>query len=87
MDIVRSGIILIVYTFIMIVIFIVVSGMFEDFITDMESLDMSNSDAEVEQSGSTIRTVFNMSFAGLIIIPTLWFIYYAFYREPDRRFR
>ena len=44
-------------------------------------------DAEIEQSGTVLRTVFNMSFAGLLIVPILWFIYFAFYREPDWRFR
>jgi len=71
----------------MIVIYIVISGVFDDFVTDFENLNLTNSDAEIEQSGGTLRTVFNISFAGLIIIPALWFIYLAFYREPDWRFR
>ena len=86
-DIVRGGIILIVYTFIMIIIYLVISGVFDDFVTSFEDVNLTNSDAEIEQSGGVLRTVFNMSFAGLVIIPALWFIYLAFYREPDRRFR
>ena len=87
MDIVRGGIILIMYTFIMIIIYLVISGVFEDFISGVEDVNLTNSDAEIEQSGGVLRTVFNMSFAGLVIIPAIWFIYFAFYREPDWRFR
>ena len=87
MDIIRGGIILIMYTFVMIVIYLVISGVFDDFVTSFEDVNLTNSDAEIEQSGGVIRTVFNMSFAGLVIIPILWFIYFAFYREPDWRFR
>ena len=87
MDIVRSGIILIVYTLMMMVIYLIISGVFEDFVTSFEDVNLTNSDAEIEQSGGVIRTVLNLSFAGLVVIPILWFIYWAFYREPDWRLR
>ena len=87
MDIVRNGVILIAYLFVIIVIYIVISSPFDEMVTSLEDINMTNSDAEVESSGGNIRTVFDMCFVGLALVPIIWFISWAFSREPDWRFK
>lgn len=85
-DIIRNGVLLIVYLFIIFVIWIVLSSPFE---TMMDSFDNINGtyDAEVEAGTSNNRTVFNIFFGGLAIAGILWFVVWIFRREPDWGFR
>jgi Na+/proline symporter len=82
LNIIHGGVILIVYLFCVIVIFVTISGPFEDIITDIENINSTASDTHVESSGGMLRTVFNLTFAGFAIVPTVWFVYWAFHREP-----
>lgn len=87
MDIVRNGVLLIVYLFVIIIMFIILSGVFEDMVTSVEDVNLTASDARVEVQGGYVRTVFNMVFALFALVPIIWFIAWAFHREPDWRFR
>lgn len=87
MDIVRNGVLLVVYLFVIVVLFIVISGVFEDIVVGVEDVNATASDARVEVHGGYIRTVFNMIFALFALVPIIWFIAWAFHREPDWRFR
>jgi len=86
-NIVHGGVILVVYLFIVIGLYVFISGPFEDIIGDMEDLNMSASDSHIESSGSALRTVFDLMFAGMAVVPVVWFVYWAFSREPDWRYR
>jgi len=84
-DIVRNGVILAVYMFIVIAIYMFISSPFDDLVSGFEDTD-TPADDKVEDSSSLARTVFNMIFAGLIIAPIVWFIAWCFRREPGEEY-
>jgi len=87
MDIIRDGVIMAVYLFVIIVLYIFISGPFDDMMTGFEDVDMANSDAEIEYHSTFVRLVFDMMFAILFIGPVVWFIFRVFMREPDWSYR
>ena len=87
MNLVRSGIILAVYLFVLIIAYLVISSPFDDIMNDFDNLNLTNSDGSVERGTGYGRTVFDIIFAVLAIIPIIWFIVLCFSREPDWRFR
>ena len=87
MNIVHGGVILIVYVFVVIVCYSVISGAYDDIITGVENVNSTASDVKVEYAGTMIRTVFDLMFAGLVLVPVIWFVYWVFSREPDWRYR
>jgi len=74
-----------VYLFVVLASYMFISQPFEDMMTGMDNINASNSDTEVESATSTGRTVFNMVFALLGIVPIAWFVFWVFHREPDWR--
>jgi len=84
MDIVRNGIIMIIYLCIIFIIYMVLSTPFD---TVMSGLDSGANMSQVTSGVTTGKFVFNMMFAGLAIAPVLWFIAWSFWREPDWRER
>ena len=87
MNTVQNGIILSVYCFIVILLYIALSSPFDTVMTGFQNINESSSDAYIESGVTLERTVFDMVFAGLILIPVIWFIYVTFYREPNWRLR
>ena len=87
MDIVRAGVILIVYVFVIITFYIFISGAFDTIVTGFEDINSTASDVRVENSATEIRTVFDLMIAGFVIVPVIWFVYWAFSREPDWRYK
>ena len=87
MDIIRNGIIMAVYLFVIIALFLFLSSPFDDLMTNFEDIDSTGSDSHVEDASGYGRTVFNMIFAGLAIVPIIWFIAWVFRTEPDWRYR
>jgi amino acid transporter len=85
MNIIRSGAIMAVYVFIVIILYMVISSPFDDIMTSFSDLDLANSDAEVESGISYGRIVFDIIFALAVLIPIIWFIFMCFSREPDWR--
>ena len=86
MDIVRTGIIMMVYVAVIFILYILLSSPFNEVVMSFENINGTASDAHVDASGSIARTVFDMTFAGLIIVPIIWFIAWIFRREPDWRY-
>jgi len=80
------GILLIVYLFIIIVCYIVLSSPFETIISGFEDINSTASDAQIESSGGLVRSAFDISFGLAGIIPIVWFIVWVFSREPDWRY-
>jgi len=87
MDIARAGVYMLVYLFVVVALYIFLSSPFDDMVSGFEDLNMTASDAKVDYTGGVIRTVFDLIFAGLAIVPLLWFIVWVFRREPDWRYR
>jgi len=86
-SIVRNGSIMAIYVFIVIVIYMVLSSPFDDIMTGFEDINNTNSDSEVEQGSNWGRTVFDLIFAILVLVPLVWFVFWCFHREPDWRDR
>jgi hypothetical protein len=85
-NIVLGGVILAVYCFMVITAYIFISGPFEDVITSFENVNSTASDSYVGGGASTVRTVFDLVFAGMVLVPVIWFVYWVFSREPDWRY-
>lgn len=86
-DIVRAGVILIIYLAVLILIFIFISSPFETLVSNFEDINGTASDAKVESQGGYSRTIFNMVFGGLALVPCIYFVIWVFSREPDWRYR
>lgn len=78
----KVGVVAIIYYFIIIVLYITLSSPFDDFMTSMEDLNLSASDSHIEDNSALGRTVFDMVFAGLALVPALWIAVYLLRREP-----
>ena len=85
MDIARNGIIMLVYIFVVILLYMFLSSPFDDMVTTFANINGSASDTHVEAAVTTSRTVFNIIFAALILVPIVWFITWVMHREPDWR--
>ena len=84
-DIIRNGAILLVYLFIVILLWIVLSGPFDTLMTSFDDLNLSGSDTHIESGTSINRTVFNIIMGGAFLGPMIWFVVWVFRREPDWR--
>ena len=80
------GILLIVYLFIIIVTYIVISSPFEVMVSGFEDVNETASDSYVDFTSGVVRIVFNFCFALAGLIPIIWFIVWVFQREPDWRY-
>ena len=85
LNLVRDGVFMAVYVFVVIVIYIVLSSPFADVMSDFEDINSTGSDSHVESGVSIATTVFDMVFAAFVIIPLFWFMVRVFMREPDWR--
>lgn len=63
------------------------SSPFEEIMTGFDNINNSTTDSHIEAGSNLGRTVFNMMFAALGIIPLVWFILWCFHREPDWGYR
>lgn len=82
MDIIRDGIIMAIYLFIMILLYIFTSMPFTEIMTNLIVLDAA--DHVVTQNVmNTVQLIYFMMFVMLAGIPLIWFIMRVFQREPD----
>jgi len=82
MDIIRDGLIMVVYLFIIALLFIFTSQPFAEVMTELMSTDAA-SNAETQDIMTTVQTVYAIMFVILAGIPLFWFIARVFQREPD----
>ena len=82
MNIIRDGIILGVYLFIIITLYIFTSQPFSEITTEISGLDVA-SDTETQNTFNLIDTVYAMMFVILGGAPLVWFIARVFEREPQ----
>jgi len=85
LNLIRDGVIMAVYVFIVIAFYIVISSPFADIMSDFEGINGTGSDSHVERGVSSASIVFDMVFAAFVIIPLFWFMVRVFMREPDWR--
>ena len=87
MNILRAGVILMVYLFVIITIYIFLSSPVDDIMSTFEDINLTASDSHIESNAGIGRTVFDMIFAVLGLVPVVWFVFWCFSREPDWRMR
>lgn len=85
-NIIRDGVIMLVVLSVIIILWLVLSTPFADMVSTFEDLNMTDSDAHVEDASAWTRTVWHMFFGGLAMIPIIWFIFRVFQREPEWRY-
>lgn len=86
MSIIRAGTLLIVYLFCVLTVWIFLGGVVDDLITDFEDINSTASDSHIEYHAVTVRASLDISFALSGLVPIAWFIFWIFYKEPDRRY-
>ena len=82
MEIMKVGVIAIIYYFIIIILYVTLSSPFDDMMTSFEDLDLTASDSHIETNTALGRTVWDICFAGLALVPALWMAVYLLRREP-----
>jgi len=86
MNIGKAGVIMLTYLFIVFIAWMLLSTPFEETISGFEGLGGEAGD-EMDTQISRSRTVFNVFFGGMAIVPIIWFLIWIMRREPDWRFR
>lgn len=82
MNVIRDGIMLAVFLFIITSLYIFTSEPFHEITTSMSELDIA-SDDETQGTFTMIDTVYMMMFIILAGIPSFWFIMRVFQRDPE----
>ena len=85
-NIIQDGIIMIAVLSVIIICWLVLSTPFEDVISSFEDVNSTASDSEVEDAAGDMRTVWNLFFGGLAMIPIVWFVVRVFQRDPEWRY-
>jgi len=80
-NIITDGALMILWTFIVVILYILLSSPFDEIVSGFE--DSSYSDAEIDATWSMQRIIFNMVFAILGAVGVFWFIIRVFKREPN----
>ena len=83
----RTGLILIMYCFIIIVLYMVLSSPFDDFMTSFSNINSTASDTHVDNAVGYGRLVFDMMFGILLLGPVIWFIAELLREEPEWGYR
>jgi len=85
MNVIRDGIILAVYLFIIMSLYIFTSEPFHDISTGLSGLDVS-ADSDTQDTFTMIDTVYALMFVMLAGVPLFWFIMRVFQRDPEWRY-
>ena len=81
MNIIRDGLILVVYMFIIIVLYMFTSQPFHEMTSTFAGLDIA-SDAATQNTFTSIDTIYAFMYVLLAGIPLFWFIMRVFQRDP-----
>jgi len=82
-DIIRDGIILIVYEFIIIISFIVVSSPLSITIASIVDAGTASGVSQLSYYEGYVNNVFSICMALLALFPVIWFLFRIFSREPN----
>ena len=86
MNVGKAGVLMLTYLFVIFLAWIVLSTPFENVVGSFEGLGGEAGDELDNQVGHS-RTVFNIFFAGMGVVPLVWFMIWIMRREPDWGFR
>jgi len=86
-NIIRDGIILMVYEFTIVILYIVLSDPIASVLSAIANAAIASGVTQITSYYNEIKTVFTIVFAGLGLIPIVWFIFRMFSREPDWGYR
>ena len=86
-EFIRAGLILIVATFLIVIVYFLVSPFTESFFDTMLDTDMNDANSERDLYIPHIKTCLNMGFAIAIVTPAIIFIYRVFERNPEWYYR
>ena len=80
----QAGVIFLVYTFIMIVVFYSLSPFVDSFFGTYNSLQVGDATDEVAYYGPLFYTAVKIGLAVAVAIPMTWFIFWALHRQPSQ---
>lgn len=83
MNIIKAGIVMIVYLFMILLAYFVLSTPITAIFDAFDDTDTGAATEQLDQFLPTIRTAFNMFFAMMAAVPMTWFIFWVMHREPD----
>ena len=83
MNIIRAGVMMITYMFMVIVAYFLLSTPVELILGSFEGGNFGAATEHLDTHIPTMRTVFQMFFALLAAVPITWFIFWVSHREPD----
>lgn len=87
MNIIKAGVIMLVYFTSLFIAYMIISTPFEETVSGFDSIETTHSDEEVDAQVGYARTAFNIAFGLMAIVPCIWFVFWVFSREPDWRYR
>jgi len=82
MNIIRAGLTFLLYLFIVVICYFVISGPVEILIDSF-----TGTHAQVDSRLDLYKTFFSMFFAIWAAVPITWFIFWVMHREPDWSYR
>ena len=85
MNIIKAGVIMIVYFFVLFIAYMVISTPFEEMVSGFEDAGGSDVEGRVTAQAGLARSFFKISMGLMVVIPGMWFIIWIFSREPDWR--
>lgn len=86
MNVGKAGVLMLVYLFIVFTAWMLLSTPFEEVISGFEGIGGEAGDELDDQVGRS-RSVFNIFFGGMAIVPLVWFLIWIMRREADWGFR
>lgn len=81
-NIIQAGIVFIVYLFVMILLYYILSTPIDTFFDGLLSADLGLATGDMAFHGPNIEWALKLVFAIGISIPVTWFIFWIFSREP-----
>ena len=82
-SIIKTGAILIISTFIIIVFFFIISTPVTEILSGFDNADVSEAEDEMNEYLPNIETAFWLGMSIAIITPAVIFVLWVFHREPD----
>ena len=82
----KAGVVMIVYLFVVIIAYFILSTPVTMLFDAFDDNDMGAATEQFDVFMPTIRTCFNMFFALMAAIAPTWFIFWVMHREPDWRY-
>ena len=83
MDIIRSGVVLVVYTFIVIVVYFLAASPFNAIFDGFDDADIGDATSHLDSYVPYVKFIFQMMFACAVSVIPTWFVFKVLEREPQ----